>query len=80
MIRLLSRLLLVSFHCWDRYRYESARGHRAALLLDNKVKISMDGRGAWRDNVFVEGLWRSVKYEEVYRYVNRRLDSRTAFE
>ena len=28
--------------------------------------ISMDGRGAWRDNVFVERLWRSVKYEEVY--------------
>jgi transposase InsO family protein len=27
---------------------------------------SMDGRGAWRDNVFVERLWRSVKYEEVY--------------
>jgi putative transposase len=36
------------------------------LLLDNKIAISMDGRGAWRDNVFVERLWRSVKYEEVY--------------
>jgi putative transposase len=36
------------------------------LLLDNKIKISMDGKGAWRDNVFVERLWRSVKYEEVY--------------
>ena len=30
------------------------------------VQISMDGRGAWRDNVFVERLWKSVKYEEVY--------------
>jgi putative transposase len=30
------------------------------------VKISMDGRGRWRDNVFIERLWRSVKYEEVY--------------
>jgi len=30
------------------------------------VAISMDGKGAWRDNVFVERLWRSVKYEEVY--------------
>ena len=30
------------------------------------VQISMDGKGAWRDNVFVERLWRSVKYEEVY--------------
>jgi putative transposase len=36
------------------------------LLLENKIAISMDGRGAWRDNVFVERLWRSLKYEEVY--------------
>ena len=35
------------------------------LLLKNGIAISMDGRGAWRDNVFVERLWRSVKYEEV---------------
>ena len=36
------------------------------VLLDAKVSISMDGKGAWRDNLFVERLWRSVKYEEVY--------------
>ena len=36
------------------------------LLLRHGIVISMDGRGAWRDNVFVERLWRSVKYEEVY--------------
>jgi putative transposase len=36
------------------------------VLLDNTIAISMDGKGAWRDNVFVERLWRSVKYEEVY--------------
>jgi len=36
------------------------------LLSDNKIAISMDGKGAWRDNVFVERLWRSVKHEEVY--------------
>ena len=36
------------------------------VLIDNEIAISMDGRGAWRDNVFVERLWRSVKYEEVY--------------
>jgi putative transposase len=35
------------------------------LLLENAIAVSMDGRGAWRDNVFVERLWRSVKYEEV---------------
>jgi len=36
------------------------------LLSENAIRISMDGRGSWRDNVFVERLWRSVKYEEVY--------------
>jgi putative transposase len=36
------------------------------LLLGRAIAISMDGKGAWRDNVFVARLWRSVKYEEVY--------------
>jgi hypothetical protein len=36
------------------------------LLIKNDIAISMDGKGAWRGNVFVERLWRSVKYEEVY--------------
>ncbi len=36
------------------------------LLTDNDIAISMDGKGAWRDNVFIERVWRSVKYEEVY--------------
>ena len=36
------------------------------VLLDRGVSISMDGKGAWRDNVFVERIWKSVKYEEVY--------------
>ena len=36
------------------------------VVLDVGSKLSMDGRGAWRDNVFVERLWRSVKYERVY--------------
>ena len=36
------------------------------LLANRGIAISMDGKGAWRDNVFVERLWRSVKYEEVY--------------
>ena len=37
-----------------------------SVLASNGIAISMDGKGAWRDNVFVERLWRSVKYEEVY--------------
>ena len=36
------------------------------VLTKQSIAISMDGKGAWRDNVFVERLWRSVKYEEVY--------------
>jgi len=36
------------------------------LLKANGIAISMDGRGQWRDNVFVERLWKSIKYEEVY--------------
>jgi len=36
------------------------------LLASSGVAISMDGRGRWMDNVFIERLWRSVKYEEVY--------------
>ena len=35
-------------------------------VLDRHCKLSMDGKGAWRDNVFVERLWRTVKYERVY--------------
>lgn len=37
-----------------------------AVLLKHGVKISMDGKGRWRDNVFIERLWKSLKYEEVY--------------
>ena len=35
-------------------------------LKDHDIRISMDGKGAWRNNVFVERLWRTVKYEHVY--------------
>jgi len=36
------------------------------VLKDADIKISMDGKGRWVDNVFIERLWRSLKYEEVY--------------
>ena len=32
----------------------------------NGIRISMDGKGSWRDNVFIERLWQTIKYEEVY--------------
>jgi putative transposase len=36
------------------------------VLKQNDIKISMDGKGRWMDNVFIERLWRSVKYEDIY--------------
>ena len=36
------------------------------LMKVNGIRISMDGKGSWRDNVFIERLWRTIKYEEVY--------------
>ncbi|GAI21806.1 unnamed protein product, partial [marine sediment metagenome] len=44
------------------------------ILEDNGIRISMDGRGRVYDNIFVERLWRTVKYEEVYlkEYNNMR--------
>lgn len=41
-------------------------GDWIALLTQHGIQISMDGKGCWRDNVFVERLWRTIKYEEVY--------------
>jgi putative transposase len=43
-------------------------------LKDNGIKISMDGKSRWMDNVFIERLWRSVKHEEIY---TREYDSVT---
>lgn len=49
------------------------------LLKDEGIAISMDGKGAWRDNVFVERLWRTIKYEEVYLHAYRSVpEARTA--
>src|SRR5674536_185822 len=36
------------------------------ILRSNSIDISMDGKGRWRDNVFIERLWKSVKYEDIY--------------
>ena len=36
------------------------------LLQRHAIRISMDGKGCWRDNVFIERLWKTVKYEEIY--------------
>ena len=48
------------------------------LLLEHGIRISMDGKGCWRDNVFVERLWRSLKYEEVYLHGYDSVSAATA--
>jgi putative transposase len=48
------------------------------LLKANGIRISMDGKGCWRDNVFVERFWRTVKYEQVYLHAYASMnDART---
>jgi len=44
------------------------------VLRDHNIKISMDGKGRWVDNVFVERLWKSVKYEHVYLHAYESVD------
>ena len=54
---------------WKFSRFARKREHAVAfkaMLLAQGVQVSMDGRGRCMDNVFVERLWRSIKYEEVY--------------
>jgi putative transposase len=48
------------------------------MLTRHRIQISMDGRGCWRDNVFVERLWRSVKYEEVYLHAYENVSAAKA--
>jgi putative transposase len=46
-----------------------------SFLAEKRIKISMDGKGRWADNVFIERFWRSLKYEEVYLRSYGSLDS-----
>jgi putative transposase len=48
------------------------------VLLHHGIRISMDGRACWRDNIFVERLWRSLKYEEVYLHGYDSVSAATA--
>lgn len=51
----------------------------AQVLIENDIKISMDGKVAWRDNVVVERVWKSDKYAEVYlRAYARVQEARTS--
>lgn len=62
-----------ALHCYGKPKiFNSDQGSQYTsdvftdVLKANNIQISMDGKGAWRDNVLVERLWRSVKYEEIY--------------
>lgn len=50
-----------------------SNGDWVDLLTEAKIKISMDGKGAWRDNRIIERLWRSLKYECVYLHAFKGL-------
>ena len=52
---------------WKKQLTESAEEAFTGALKAHGVRISMDGKGRWLDNVYVERLWRSLKQEEVYR-------------
>jgi putative transposase len=71
----LALTVLLAGHGEDNNK--STAGRSVDLLADNGIAISMDGKGAWRDNVFVERLWRSVKYEQVY-LATRSADTSTS--
>jgi putative transposase len=49
-----------------------------SVLLDHGIRISMDGKGCWRDNIFIERLWRTLKYEEVYLHAYDSVSAATA--
>src|SRR5689334_25175948 len=61
---------LARFGCPEIFNTDQGSQFTSADFLNvlrrRQIQISMDGKGCWRDNVFVERLWRSVKYEEVY--------------
>jgi putative transposase len=48
------------------------------LLTSHGIRISMDGQGCWRDNIFIERLWRTLKYEEVYLHAYDSVSAATA--
>lgn len=48
------------------------------LLTQHGIQISMDGKGCWRDNIFIERLWRTLKYEEVYLHAYDTVSAATA--
>jgi putative transposase len=52
----------------EKYASSDGKGWAAfgIYVRKNEIQISMDGKGCWRDNVFVERIWRTIKYEEVY--------------
>ncbi len=62
---------------WPLYRAEERLRDEMAAHA-GEIDISMDGKGAWRDNVFVERLWRSIKYEEVYLHAYKTVSETRA--
>ncbi len=64
-------LKLLEMHCYEgvvRFLIQIKDHDWINTLKDHGISISMDGRGSYLDNIFIERLWRSVKQEKIYRY------------
>src|SRR4051812_4109927 len=72
----LSAIVTTSAESWPRFfgRQFTAEAFTDVLKVHD-IAVSMDGKGRWVDNVFVERLWRSVKYEEIVCYERNRRKS-----
>lgn len=61
---------IIKYSCPDIFNTDQGSQFTAEaftnILLSNGIAISMDGKGRWMDNVFIERLWKSVKYEDIY--------------
>ena len=61
---------IIKYGCPDIFNTDQGSQFTAEvftnILRSNSIDISMDGKGRWRDNVFIERLWKSVKYEDIY--------------
>lgn len=61
---------IANYGCPEIFNTDQGSQFTAEVFIDtlcsNDIKISMDGKGRWMDNVFIERLWKSVKYEDVY--------------
>ncbi len=65
-VRVIDAQFLETSWFGSRQMTQHLRSQGHVILTDAGIKVSMDGKGRWIDNVFIEGLWQLLKYECVY--------------